>query len=221
MIKALERKGFIQREPGTARSIKILVPPDEIPEWESSGSSPPTAASRARRSTRNAQVIRRAPFVPDSEEKVYVLNVALIGRRFGSRKSHKKALPREIEICGDQTLVVLHNAIFDAYDRYDEHLYEFEFGEPGVRNHLVTYGITGDEDGSARTMTLQRLRLRPGQKFGYWFDFGDSWYHVIEVKRIVAANPEVTYPRITKKEEPSPPQYPGDDDDDDDEHEES
>ena len=33
-LKALQRGGFIARDPGTARSIRVLVPPDAIPELE-------------------------------------------------------------------------------------------------------------------------------------------------------------------------------------------
>src|SRR5215468_6214152 len=33
MVKMLERKGLIQRQPGVPRSVRILVPEDEIPPW--------------------------------------------------------------------------------------------------------------------------------------------------------------------------------------------
>lgn len=31
MIKTLERHGFIRRQPGVARSIQLLVPPEQLP----------------------------------------------------------------------------------------------------------------------------------------------------------------------------------------------
>jgi len=34
MILRLEAQGFIARTPGEARSIRILIPPDELPELE-------------------------------------------------------------------------------------------------------------------------------------------------------------------------------------------
>ena len=43
MILTLERKGWISRTPGQARSIRVLVPPDSLPAQEV------TAASLARR----------------------------------------------------------------------------------------------------------------------------------------------------------------------------
>ena len=43
MVIGLERNGFIRRQPGVARSIDILVPPNELPilEWLQVNSSKP------------------------------------------------------------------------------------------------------------------------------------------------------------------------------------
>src|SRR5256885_16761649 len=35
MVKTLEKKGLILRQPGQARSLQILVPEEEIPPWGS------------------------------------------------------------------------------------------------------------------------------------------------------------------------------------------
>jgi hypothetical protein len=51
-------------------------------------------------------------------------------------------------------------------------------------------------------------RLKP--VFGYWFDFGDNWFHQVQVMRIEQAIPTVTYPRVIKRVGKSPPQYPDD-----------
>jgi len=49
---------------------------------------------------------------------VYVLKVALCG---------SKGIWRRIAMLPAQTLDDLHEAIFTAFDRYDEHLYSFFF----------------------------------------------------------------------------------------------
>ena len=51
--------------------------------------------------------------------------------------------------------------------------------------------------------------------FGYWFDFGDDWWHQINVVAIQDEAPEGTYPRATKRVGASPPQYPNWDEEDD------
>ena len=35
MVKTLEKKGLIDRQPGQPRSLKVRVPEDEIPPWNS------------------------------------------------------------------------------------------------------------------------------------------------------------------------------------------
>ena len=120
-----------------------------------------------------------------------------------------------IEIRGDQTLEQLHKAIFDAFDRWnDNHLYEFQFGKRAFDPNGPRYGILDDsvtdpDYGDAATTKLDDLNLKPERLFGYWFDFGDDWFHQINVERIEQAIPTVTYPRVVKRVGKSPPQYPG------------
>jgi hypothetical protein len=123
-----------------------------------------------------------------------------------------KEVSRVIEIRGDQTLEDLHRAIFKAYDRWDEHLYEFQFGKRPFDPEGPKYGLPGAAEemgkyGNALTTRLDDLDLKPERVFGYWFDFGDDWYHQIQVERVEQAIPTVTYPRVIKRIGKSPPQY--------------
>lgn len=55
--------------------------------------------------------------------------------------------------------------------------------------------------------TLNSLDLEVGRSFGYWFDFGDDWWHQIDVTAIEEKVPAGKYPKVTKKVGKSPPQY--------------
>jgi Plasmid pRiA4b ORF-3-like protein len=59
--------------------------------------------------------------------------------------------------------------------------------------------------------TLDSLGLKVGDPFGYWFDFGDDWWHQINVEAIADAVPKGDYPKVTKRVGKSPPQYPEED----------
>src|SRR5207248_7872532 len=112
----------------------------------------------------------------------------------------------------DQTLEQLHDAIFRAYDRWDQHAYEFQLGkrpfDPKGPNYGIPEGPPGRKGpGDARTMKLDDLGLKPERVFGYWFDFGDDWYHQVHLNRIEQAIPTVTYPRVIRRVGQSPPQY--------------
>ncbi|REJ76645.1 MAG: hypothetical protein DWQ45_04575 [Planctomycetota bacterium] len=76
------------------------------------------------------------------------------------------------------------------------------------RRGPVRLAAVGESDGEdARTTKLDALKLELQRAFGYWFDFGDDWYHQISVERIEQAIPTVTYPRVIKRVGKSPPQY--------------
>ena len=55
--------------------------------------------------------------------------------------------------------------------------------------------------------TIGSLGLKVESCFGYWFDFGDDWWHQIDVTGIDDKVPRGKYPKVTKKVGKSPPQY--------------
>src|SRR5208283_2306150 len=147
MVKMLERKGLIQRQPGQARSLRVLVPADEIPPWNK------RKAARSQAPAEPAKRSAATPTVPPAN--LYVLSVFLVGGPT-SEKFANKVIHRVIEIRGDQTLEQLHDAIFQAYDRWDQHLYEFQFGkrpfDPEGPNYGIPEGPPGKKEyGDART----------------------------------------------------------------------
>jgi hypothetical protein len=150
---------------------------------------------------------------------IYVFKVALF---------YAKRIYRRIAIREDQTLNDLHQAIYEAFDRYYEHLYSFYFPfRPTQSKHIIrqspqvthpqhyrhTHGDSGfDNDiGDASKKSIASLSLVPKQKFYYLFDFGDKWWHEITFEKIVE-NDGGEYPRILMKKGESPPQYPEDED---------
>jgi hypothetical protein len=204
MVKTLERKGLILRRPGQPRSLEVLVPEEELPRWKSH--KPATSPARRVEAPSGWTLPRAA-----SPVNLYVLSVFLVGGPT-SEKFAGKVIKRVIEIRGDQTLEQLHRAIFTAYDRWDQHLYEFQFGKRPFDPDGPKYGNAGPpsgttQTGDARTATLDDLALKPGRVFGYWFDFGDDWYHQVQVERIEKAIPTVAYPRVVRRVGKSPPQY--------------
>lgn len=147
--------------------------------------------------------------------RIYTLDVFLPRRRLSRTfAKNKSGVSRLIQIRGNQTLEDLHYAIFNAFDREEEHLYEFQFGKGPMDRQGPIYGLEdsrGDNEGHVSETTIDSLRLRVGRSFGYLFDFGDSWQHQINVKAIEEGVPQGEFPRVAKKIGKSPPQYPDED----------
>lgn len=119
---------------------------------------------------------------------------------------------RDIVVEAGDTLDDLHWAIFGAFDRDDEHLYEFNLGK-GPRERRGRYMPTegngwGPEDAENSDVALDALGLQVGRRFGYRFDFGDDWTHVVEVREIHESKPKGKLPRVIAEQGKSPEQYP-------------
>jgi hypothetical protein len=153
--------------------------------------------------------------------QVYTFGVYLVGGPIDDAYVDQE-ISRQIDVLGHQTLHDLHQAIFEAFEREEEHLYEFNLGEsPQDRSQLYFYqgswGLDDDDDerGDPTSTTIDELGLEPGQRFGYIFDMGDQWEHVIDLLNVKTGAGKGPYPKLGKKVGSSPPQYPDFDDEDD------
>ncbi len=66
--------------------------------------------------------------------------------------------------------------------------------------------------GDVASTTLDALQLTIEKPFGYWFDYGDDWWHQIDVKSIDEQAPSGKFPKIVNRTGKSPPQYMDEDD---------
>ena len=145
MIVKLEEKGFITREPGVPRSVRVTVPRGEIPQLAGDEED------------EDHVVVAAGPVVQDASRPVrlYTVQVFLIGGPV-PEKFARKVISRTIQIRGDQTLADLHGAIFAAYDRWDEHFYEFQFGK-------------GPHDPKGKRYVLPEMPgAGTGRPYGHW-----------------------------------------------------
>lgn len=149
---------------------------------------------------------------------IYTLEVFIISGPVDKKFAKKNpVLSRTLEIREDQTLAQLHKIIFKAFDRFDEHLYEFQVGGKGPHDPKAKkYGLPAQEaeifnelqlTGNVTQTTLDNLKLKKDDVFGYWFDFGDDWWHQINVLAVEQKTPKGRYPKITTRIGQSPPQY--------------
>ena len=79
-----------------------------------------------------------------ASSKLYTLVVYLIGGSAGG-EFEGQTISRTIQIRGDQTLEDLHRAIFKAFTRFDEHLYEFMLNV-GPSDKIATKTVAFEEE---------------------------------------------------------------------------
>lgn len=119
---------------------------------------------------------------------------------------------RRIEIGSDATFWDLHVAIQDAMGWKDCHLHVFRVPRPG--GHAIDeIGIPQDEFiGAARPIVagwdvpMIVYLNRAGDRAEYLYDFGDDWYHDVEIEGRDAPEPGATYPRCTAGARACPPE---------------
>ena len=170
-------------------------------------------------------------YVPQKGKPYYLrMKISLVSSAW---KVRYKGIFKTIDILSTATFEDLHDIIFDLFDRYDGHLWEFIFHPKSPWNRdafrLMSwedeYGMDPYTTGLAWKYTLEEMELGPGSAFFYHFDMGDDWIHRIVVSSYQEAkDPDKLYV-LVKSQGKVPDQYPEVDDDgyailDDDDEEE-
>ncbi len=159
---------------------------------------------------------KAAAAVATSLKALFVLEVFLMDGPITEAFAAKNpVVSRTIEIKASSTLADLHKILFKAFGREEEHMYEFQVGGRGpndanARRYGLKQAFSDPDDelaGDVSSTTLAALGLSVDESFGYWFDFGDDWWHQINVLSILENAPSGKYPKITKRVGASPPQY--------------
>jgi len=168
---------------------------------------------------RTKKKTKRRHVTPALGKALYVMEVVLMsGPVTQEFADENPEVSRTIEIRGNQTLASFHEVLFKAFDRFEEHLYEFQVGgqgpnDPNADRYVLPVELeplfgSSEPAGEVSKTKIASLDLSVGDMFGYWFDFGDDWWHQIRVVEILDIAPKRKYPRITKRVGESPEQYP-------------
>ncbi|MFO7559735.1 MAG: hypothetical protein R6X10_12950 [Desulfobacterales bacterium] len=156
--------------------------------------------------------------------EVYQFRVSIIGI---------PKLYRIIEATENCTFDDLHEAIFNAFDRFDPHLYSFFITKTDTKNLRTIWNApeithpqntedfmgSGKKKMSTAKTKIGYARLNEKDVFYYLFDFGDDWWHRLRVLSIKEKKDKRKSIKLIKMAGESPPQYPEYDNYSDDEYE--
>jgi hypothetical protein len=154
--------------------------------------------------------------------RLYTVKVFLLSGPITEKFAKKNpVVSRTIQLRGDQPLADLHHTIFDAFGRWEDHLYEFQFGK-GPRDPKApgTWYPAPTRSRAARPTRWPAGWIRqPSTRWASKWSaasatgsfFGDDLWHQINVEAVEDQAPKGKLPKVTKKVGKSPSQYPDED----------
>ncbi|MCK5206876.1 MAG: plasmid pRiA4b ORF-3 family protein [Cyclobacteriaceae bacterium] len=114
---------------------------------------------------------------------------------------------RKIAMSSDSTLEELHWIIQEAFDFDNDHLYAF-FMDGKPWSHNAYNSPDGSEGPFTDEVTLGELKLKPGKKILYLFDYGDEWRFNVVLKKVDPIEKPLKAPIILESIGDAPEQYP-------------
>ncbi len=118
----------------------------------------------------------------------------------------KPAIWRRIHVSNELTLGQFHAATQAVMGWQNSHLHSFTIQGTSFGAKTDPMGDQlGTEDLDEDEFELRDLRLRARSKFGYMYDFGDSWDHEILLEKVLAYQPGFS-PCCIKGERACPPE---------------
>lgn len=89
-------------------------------------------------------------------------------------------IARRVLVPATLSFLELHDVIQAAMGWTDTHLFEFRVGARTISMPDGEPGHAPDE-WDASQHSLAEVPLKPGDRFSYLYDFGDDWWHTIEM----------------------------------------
>lgn len=121
---------------------------------------------------------------------------------------YRKGIWRKIEMKASQTLEDLHDAIQDAIDWDNDHLYSF-FMDNSFDSLDAEFTCPYEPEGrKTADIAVGAFGFKKGQKFAYLFDFGDMHKFEIEVIDFGTVQKGKSYPMLIESKGKTLEQYP-------------
>lgn len=119
---------------------------------------------------------------------------------------------RRIEIPGELSLEWLADAILDAFDFDNDHLYHFAFRDRRSQAVEIVCPRINDAESWADEVAIQDLPLAEGATMTFVFDYGNTWKFTLKLESITEVDPTLKEPKIIQSSGKAPAQYDEDED---------
>ena len=145
-------------------------------------------------------VLRPSPRKPAPPAQRYQLKVTL--------EHTKPAVWRRVMVRGDIKLDLLHAVLQIAMGWTNSHLHMFLIGADRYSDPTLVDDLDWqEEDKDERNVVLSKIVASGVNIFGYEYDFGDSWTHVVAVEKGLPPDPDSkVFARCTDGARACPPE---------------
>jgi pRiA4b ORF-3-like protein len=131
------------------------------------------------RTRKSSMIAHVEPVAAKSAAPTYELKIVLLGA--------KPLIWRRLQVPGNANLGWLHAVVQTAMGWTNSHLHHFLTPEARYSDprSIEDSGFGDEPDRDEMKALLSEVAPRKGVRFGYEYDFGDSWEHEITVERIL------------------------------------
>jgi hypothetical protein len=114
----------------------------------------------------------------------------------------------KVAVAGHEHLTALHDAIQQAFNWENDHLYSFWLDGQFWGDAAAERVIPGAPDTDSKTadVPVDELRLKLGAEIAYVFDYGDEWRVRLTLRERINGTDAI--PRVSDRRGTAPPQYP-------------
>ena len=114
-------------------------------------------------------------------------------------------------IPGELSLDSLADAILQAFDFDNDHLYHFEYRDRRGQTVQIVCPQIRDANAWTDEVAIQDLPLAEGASMTFHFDYGDDWKFTVKLESVTEDDPTLKEAKVIQRSGKSPAQYNWDD----------
>ena len=118
---------------------------------------------------------------------------------------------RRIAIPGELSLESLADAILQAFDFENDHLYHFEYRDRRGQTVQIVCPEIRDANAWTDEVAVQDLPLAEQAAMTFFFDYGDNWNFTVKLESVTEDDPTLNEAKVIQSSGKAPAQYNWDD----------
>lgn len=154
--------------------------------------------------------LRLSPYFPEWKQNLELPEPEVRSGKYTWRVSLGKPW-RRIVIPGELSLESLADAILQAFDFENDHLYHFEYRDRRGQTVQIVCPEIRDANAWTDEVAVQDLPLAEQAAMTFFFDYGDNWNFTVKLESVTEDDPTLNEAKVIQSSGKAPAQYNWDD----------